>query len=351
MNQDTTGDGRQRDAQDPGLGYDDVSFNEFTSIKGLGSWAPGAPPMVYPEGIGKTLMRNSDILMQVHYPFYASGQSDQSSINIFYHTQPVTRPVYTYLVWGTHTMSRVSPLLPDNIANFIIPANQVVTHKARMRVNEDFSLMTIGPHMHLLGVSSKSYAITPTGDTIHLCTIDKWDFRWQDQYHFDKFVKIPKNSWLYHESTYDNTSNNPNNPRASNPQLVVWGEDTYAEMIFCTFEGVAYQTGDENRRTTALEPLNDDLSRIELGTLSPNPVIAGQDVQLELALDNGQPLSIDILDINGKVVNQAFRNQLFHKGVHQLRVNTGSLTQGLYLLRLTHGTEVLTRKLLVTENR
>jgi uncharacterized protein YfaS (alpha-2-macroglobulin family) len=80
-------------------------------------------------------------------------------------------------------------------------------------------------------------------------------------------------------------------------------------------------------------------------------VIAGQDIQLDLALDNAQPLSIDVLDVNGKVVNRAYTNQPFHKGVHQLRISTVGLTEGLYLVRLAHGGEVVTRKFLVAENR
>lgn len=65
----------------------------------------------------------------------------------------------------------------------------------------DLSLLSVLPHMHLLGKSFKSFAITPDGDMIPLIHIPDWDFNWQQTYQFNNLLKIPRGSVIYAEAT------------------------------------------------------------------------------------------------------------------------------------------------------
>ena len=79
---------------------------------------------------------------------------------------------------------------------FFLPPNQIteITGSFGPTV-QDYSLMSVFPHMHLLGKDMEIFAVTSTNDTINLIKINKWDFEWQGAYFFKKFIKLP--FWKY----------------------------------------------------------------------------------------------------------------------------------------------------------
>ena len=102
--------------------------------------------------------------------------------------------------------------------------------------------MSVFPHMHLLGKDIICYAVTPTNDTINIIKINKWDFEWQGDYYFKKFLKIPSGSMIYAKGNYDNTAS-VSNP---NPAMVQSGFNTEDEMFVFVFQFLPYESGDEN---------------------------------------------------------------------------------------------------------
>ena len=110
------------------------------------------------------------------------------------------------------------------------------------------SVLTINPHMHLLGKRFWAYAIKPDGDTIKMIRINKWDFRWQYFYTYKKMMYIPAGTTIYAFGEYDNTINNPLNP--NHPPKTVEGHDgsmrTTDEMFQFIITYLPYQEGDEN---------------------------------------------------------------------------------------------------------
>ncbi|MEP7169383.1 MAG: cytochrome c, partial [Bacteroidota bacterium] len=118
----------------------------------------------------------------------------------------------------------------------------------RAVIQNDISLITINPHMHLLGKSFWAYATKPDGDTIRLIRIPKWDFRWQYFYTFPKMVKIPKGTTITVVGVYDNTSKNPNNPYFPPREIsgINGSMRTTDEMFQFIMTFLPYQAGDEN---------------------------------------------------------------------------------------------------------
>lgn len=211
-----------------------------------GGWLPGVSPKRYPEGMGFILPKKGVIMIRtLHYSPSPIDVSDQSSFNLFFSKNPINRTI------------QFAAFKPRNIkAGMFIPKDSIFTHKFFVRVNSDFSMLNINPHMHKLGKSFKSYAIIPKGDTIPLVNIPDWDFNWQDFYTFESIQYIPKGSVIHAESVYDNTSNNPDNPFFPPRDIYFESgsmEDT-EEMMRLSFSFLPYKKGDEKISLKVISP-------------------------------------------------------------------------------------------------
>lgn len=223
---------------------DDGTYPTMTPL--VCNYLPGVSPALYPQGIGGYQMgqTNAFFINDLHYgPSPVDTVDDGSYFNIFFIDEPPTRPTYELLMGSLGE----TPIVP----RLVIPADSISTFSTRYKVQEDMSLLTVNPHMHLLGKSFLAYALTPKGDTIRLIKIPKWDFRWQYFYTFEKVMKIPAGSEIVVEASFDNTADNPNNPYVP-PQVIVerahpWESmKTTNEMLQFIITYMRYQPGDEN---------------------------------------------------------------------------------------------------------
>jgi len=224
------------------LANDDGSYPMLTPS--IADYLPGVTTPLYPAGIGGYRMAKQGVLYinDMHYGPSPVDDSDQSYFNIFFDTKPPKRPVAEFQM-GTLGISPVVPPL-------VIPPNTIKTFHTQATMPEDISILTINPHMHLLGKSFLAYAIKPNGDTIHLIKINSWDFHWQYFYTFKKMVKIPKGTTIHAIGTYDNTSDNPNNPFSPPRTVQEHGGSmrTTDEMFQLIVTYIPYKPGDENIR-------------------------------------------------------------------------------------------------------
>lgn len=227
-----------------GLPNDDGSYPMLQ--KSVVNYLPGAIGQLYPEGIGgyKLPRKGVFLLNDIHYGFTKNEDIwDSSYINIFFSKTPPKRPLQEFQI-GTLSSFGTAPVLPD----LIIQPNTIKQVYSKYIIPEDISVLTVNPHMHLLGKSFKAYAVKPDGDTIKLISIPRWDFSWQYFYTFKKMVKIPKGSTMIAEGVYDNTRQNLNNP-FSPPRLVRDNDGSMKatdEMFQFIVSYLPYKPGDEN---------------------------------------------------------------------------------------------------------
>lgn len=198
-------------------------------------WVPGNFPLFYPDGVAKVLPANTDLIVNMHYAPSAKDDTDQSEIHLYYAKGKPRRIIETLVFDETWVMNKPFEFQPDTVITFYMRSPVLPT---------DLSLLSVLPHMHLLGKSFKSFAITPDGDMIPLIHIPDWDFNWQQTYQFNHLLKIPKGSVIYAEATFDNTRNNPRNPYFP-PATVKYGWGTKDEMMNLIFEFLVYEPGDE----------------------------------------------------------------------------------------------------------
>jgi hypothetical protein len=221
-----------------------TNLNQFQPLmKDLvyyGGWIPGASPQIFPEGVGFTMPRRGVILLTVHYGPSSVDTEDLSTLNIYFASKPITRPIEAISI-GSAGVGKIEPPL-------VIPPDSVKTFHAQIKITTDLSLLYVWPHMHLIGKSFKAWATTPDGKNIPLVSIPQWDFRWQESYKFRQLTHIPSGSIIQVEGTYDNTSNNPSNP-FSPPRTIISQDlmESRSEMLNLIMLFLPYQLGDEKR--------------------------------------------------------------------------------------------------------
>ncbi len=302
----------------------------------IGGYVPGSGPIIFPNGVnikmGMTLYQNASIILAMHYPEGSTGKADSTSVNFHFYpdTAQNVREVFS------------APVLSN--WSFCIDADSVQTVTSQFGPTfTSFSLLSIFPHMHLLGKSWLVYGLTPQLDTVNLCRINNWDFEWQGFYFFDYIKKLPILSNLHGIAVYDNTTSNPHNPNPV-PQQICAGLNTTDEMHLVYFHFLPYQNGDELIRLDSLivlpvsvqqlTGLPDDFSV----SAWPNP---SKDItHLEFAIREAAPVSLAIFDSGGKVV---YRTSLGKRQPGTYRVSwdgrgyPGTLPGGLYFVQVTAG--------------
>lgn len=225
-----------------GLSENDPRVKEFQKIpleeEFLYGWVPGNDRIEFPAGTAKRIRAGTDLLLNMHYAPSPLAETDQSGVR-FYLAEPnsVEREVKTLT------------LTENDITNqpFVLPAeSKPAFYISYGPTQADISLISVLPHMHVLGKTFRAFAITAAGELVPFVKIDEWDFNWQMTYQFKKLLYVPKGSTIIVEATYDNTSQNPENPNQP-AREVTYGWNSTDEMMNLVLYYVAYQKGDEDR--------------------------------------------------------------------------------------------------------
>jgi hypothetical protein len=215
------------DALDRGPGYTVAMGAGFIPQGGLSGWAPGQLARYLPEGTGYHVPKGADIVMQVHYHRNGRTEKDRTAIGLYFAKKPVERRFQGVVIPGGGRL----PFL------LMIPAGKS-DHRVQGSIwtDQDCTLYTVMPHMHMIGKKIKVTMTPPEGTAQTLVAIDEWDYNWQETYLLREPVRVQAGTRFDVEAVYDNSAGNPNNPN-NPPQLVRFGQQTTDEMCF-VFLGV-----------------------------------------------------------------------------------------------------------------
>jgi hypothetical protein len=282
--------------------------NGPTNATLVGGYTPGSTPLIFPSGsqlkLGMTMEANSNVVLAMHYPAGSFGQFDSTKVIFHFYDDGET---------GIREVE-AAPVLQN--WSFVLPANDITPVNASFNnIPINTSLLSIFPHMHLLGRSIRSYGLNPQNDTIRLIDIPYWDFHWQDFYMFKNLVLIPANSTLHAEGYFDNTSGNFHNP--NNPPITVYpGLNTTDEMFLVYMHYLPYQAGDElhNIEEMTTLSLTEYVQSTNMGlTVYPNPFSNSTQIQFNEVLPQ-QRVSISIYDQQGRLVKSLGQGILLETG-------------------------------------
>jgi hypothetical protein len=206
-------------------------------------YLPGYIPPAYPEEIGGYRLKKNGLFLlnNIHFGPSDKDAVDSSYINVFFRKTPLKRPIAEGQL-GTFGLSPIEP-------EFIIPPDQIKTFHTSYVLPKSISLLSVNPHMHLIGKKYLAFAIRPGGDTVKIIRINKWDFRWQYYYTFRRPLKLEAGTVIHVYGTFDNTRQNLNNPFYP-PRTITQGNGiesmrTTEEMFQFIFTYVLYKGGDE----------------------------------------------------------------------------------------------------------
>lgn len=226
---DVTGVALKLDAKDPLPGYENFGGPGFLPTGYLGSWGPGYTPRFLPAGTGIRLSKRAVVALQMHYVPTGKPEEDQSEVALYFSKESETRMVMS---------------IPLMSVGFEIPAGE-----SRQEIRGEFTLPTnvtlisLAPHMHLLGKEMRVTAELPGGERRALIWVRDWDFNWQDTYALAEPIELPQGTRLEVLAYYDNTAGNPRNPY-SPPQTVPYGQGSSEEMCLVGVQVALEQDGD-----------------------------------------------------------------------------------------------------------
>lgn len=243
------------------LPYIDTKQPEFPALTpNLVYYLPGFVPPAYPKEVGGFKLKKNGVFLlnNIHYGPSNADVLDSSYLNVFFRKDPIQRRVAETQL-GTFGVSEIEP-------EFIIPPGEIKTFHTRKTLSQPISILSVNPHMHLIGKTFWAFALNQSGDTVPLIRINNWDFKWQYYYTYKHPVKLEAGSTIHVYGTYDNTNKNPNNPYHP-PRTITQGNGvesmkTTEEMFQFIFTYMPYKDGDERidleRRESTLKQVMAD---------------------------------------------------------------------------------------------
>lgn len=329
------------DQTTPEYGYPSFGgAGEGVNVNFITLYGPGMVPLFYPEGSGIKFKAGTDVVIQLHYAPTTIPQDDQSYVNIFYEPSPDIRVVKGRRVGENYVTEPV----------FFILKDKVLTFHSDYVLDTTYSMFSIAPHQHLLGKSFKIWALTPEQDSIPLCYIPNWDFRWQLIYNYNEFIILPKGTIIKAEATYDNTSNNPNNP-SSPPKNVGYGESSYDEMFKYFMNLLVYQPGDEevvfdtSWHPVGVQQTEGIVSTPQLYAPIPNP--SSDKTIFNYYLPESGEVRTYIYDLSGRLNSPVSDEGAKSTGFHRKTVDVSQFRPGTYFFTLEVNGKRLTKPFIV----
>jgi hypothetical protein len=156
----------------------------------------------------------------MHYTTNGEATRDRTGLGfIFAKEQPVERVV--------------SAIVTNK--KFVIPPG-ASSHRVEARVtfDENITLTTLFPHMHVRGKGFEYRAVYPDGRSEVLLSVPRYDFNWQLFYYLQKPIVLPKGTRLECTAYFDNSAGNAANPDPT--AEVRWGDQSWEEMLAGFFD-------------------------------------------------------------------------------------------------------------------
>jgi len=197
-----------------------LSGEDFAS-NWLTATAPGARPLMLPEGLAKYVPAGSRLVFQLHYTPNGTAQEDRSCVGFKFADPKTVKKVV-----GTDKAANPGFRIPPGADNHKVEAFH--------RFDRDMLMLAMFPHMHLRGKAFRYTATYPDGQNEILLDVPHYDFGWQNSYEFVEAKRMPKGTRLHCEAWFDNSEANLANP---DPTVTVrWGDQTWEEMMIGYFD-------------------------------------------------------------------------------------------------------------------
>ncbi len=228
---DDSGSARKLDGKDGKPGFAGMSFRMSGN---LGGYVPGVSPRKLPGDLAMALPRGSDLVLSTHFHPSGKAEEERTTVGLYFADAPPTKKLESVQV----------PPAFGRGAGIDIPAGKKdYLDEDTFTLPVDVAAHFVSGHAHYLCETMRMTATLPDGAVQLLLEIPDWDLDWQDTYYFAEPVILPAGTVLKTTITYDNSSDNPDNPH-NPPVRVKWGRESTDEMGSITLSGVALDLAD-----------------------------------------------------------------------------------------------------------
>ncbi|HTS25337.1 MAG TPA: hypothetical protein VMH81_05660 [Bryobacteraceae bacterium] len=185
----------------------------------LVGYAPGENPLKLMPGTAVLVKAGSSLYFQVHYTPAGKAVKDRSYIGVkFAKEAPRSRAIRGMAINPAFR-------IPPNDGNYEV--------RASYTANQDITLDSLMPHMHLRGKDFQYTVVYPDGRKEVILSVPKYDFSWQLMYQLQSPMVLPKGTRIDCVAHFDNSANNRYNPDPG--KEVRWGDQTWEEMMIGFF--------------------------------------------------------------------------------------------------------------------
>lgn len=227
---DPTRESRRLDEADREPGYEGMlpesAHNPESHALG---WTPGKSASLEPPGVAWRLEPGFDLVLEMHMIPSGKPEAVRPRVGLYFADRPPTRVSLDFKL-GSKTID-----IPPGATDYTI--------EDRYTLPVDADVLSIYPHAHYLAKDMKAVAALPGGAVEQLLWIKQWDFKWQDQYRYARPVALPRGTVVTMRYTYDNSADNPRNPRRP-PRRVEYGPESTDEMGDLWLQLVARSSAD-----------------------------------------------------------------------------------------------------------
>ncbi|MFQ5738842.1 MAG: tetratricopeptide repeat protein [Acidobacteriota bacterium] len=217
---DRTGFSRRLDSKDPEVGFGgmeiEIESERFEPQSHFLFWKPGTPPDGGRKGMAWRVDPYTDLVLNMHMQPSGRREAVQPTLGLYFTEEPpIKHPMLLQL--------------EDDGALDIPPGEKAFAATDTYQLPVDVQVLGIYPHAHYLGKEIQGWATLPDGEKKWLIYIRDWDFNWQAVYRYRRPIFLPKGARLSMRFTYDNSSDNAQNPNHP-PRRVVAGNQSSDEM-------------------------------------------------------------------------------------------------------------------------
>jgi hypothetical protein len=217
----------------PGIGYVDPNAGQVPSrhppqndqaiLYGINGgtyemaavYVPGGVAYHSLPGQARMIPAGADLIFQMHYTSNGTDGVDRTKVGIVFSKEPPKeRVINTFLM-------NESLRIPAGAGNHRVDA--------KVTLQQDSTLLSLFPHMHLRGKAFEYTATFPNGETQTLLQVPRYDFNWQLTYNLAQPIKLPAGTQLTATAFYDNSPNNKFNPDPT--KEIYWGDQSWEEML------------------------------------------------------------------------------------------------------------------------
>ncbi len=173
-------------------------------------------PIEFPKDSAELIPKGSYIYLEIHYLPSGRAETDNTTVGLYTHKGSAPAKMI-----GRHIFANTEFKIPPKVREHKIEISKVV---------DATELIGFFAHMHYRGKSATFVATYPNGESETLLVIPKYNYNWHRFYMLAEPKKIPQGTKLVMLLSYDNSSENPDNPNPN--KTVTSGALDIHEMAF-----------------------------------------------------------------------------------------------------------------------